>query len=78
MACLSCGGAEHFTLQEMSQEPKSACSMTKETMNKCMYTAQGMFLCNKGDLKEEMGVAKNYWMVEEENAKNSFGLFTQK
>ncbi len=77
MSCHSCGGFEHFTMQEMSQQPKTSC-MSKETMNKCMYTAQGMFLCNTPDLKEELGVAKNYWMVEEENAKNSFGLFTQK
>ena len=77
MSCQSCGSApsgfEHFTMQEMP----SSC-VSKESMNKCMYTAQGMFMCNKQDLKEELGVAKNYWMVEEENAKNSFGIVTHK
>jgi hypothetical protein len=79
MSCHSCGGFEHFTTQEMSQMPeiKPAC-MSKESMNQCLYTAQGMFLCNKPDLKEELGVAKNYWMVEDESTKNNFGLFMQK
>jgi hypothetical protein len=68
MSCQTCGGFEHFTAQEMV--PPSSC-VSKESMNKCMYTAQGMFMCNKQDLKEELGVAKNYWM--QDNSKNTFG-----
>lgn len=76
MSCQSCGasapsGFEHFTLQEM---PVTSC-VSKEQANKCMYTAQGMFMCNKENLKEELGVAKNYWMVEEESSKHNFGPF---
>ncbi len=79
MSCHSCGGFEHFTttMQEMPQQPKSSC-MNKETMNKCIYTAQGMFLCDAPVLNKELGVAKNYWMVEDEKAKTNFGLFMQR
>lgn len=71
MACHSCGGVEFFTQapdfqakQEMPV-PKAPGCPAKEIMNSCLYTAQGVFICNKDSEQSSKGVAKNIDMAQE-------------
>lgn len=70
MACHSCGGFEHFTQQEPTNplvgktETKSSCP-TKEVMSKCMYSAQGVFVCSVDSENNSKGVANNLDMMME-------------
>ncbi len=81
MACTSCGAGgpgffEHFTDAEapvgnpfqiggnMPQKVPSACP-AKDMMNNCIYTTQGMFVCNVENKNEERGVAQNDAMMRE-------------
>lgn len=71
MACHSCGGFEHYTepvlqnakLSLNNKPSKNSSCPTKEMMNNCMYTAQGVFICNKDDGASN-GVAKNVDMMD--------------
>lgn len=69
MACHSCGiGFEHFTdspspLIGQEQGKKASCP-TKEMMSKCMYSAQGVFVCSLDD-PSVRSVADNTFMVRE-------------
>ena len=70
MNCHSCGGFEHFTQeQEIEDEKKSYGCDSKETSSKCLYTAQGVFMCirnNKADLNtKDMGIVDNESMIME-------------
>ena len=65
MACTSCGGVEFFTQgpnyqtrQEMSTPAAPACP-AKDMMSSCLYTAQGVFICNKESEQSTKGVANN-------------------
>lgn len=65
MACTSCGGVEFFTQdpkyqtkQEMYTPSAPACP-AKDMMSSCLYTAQGVFICNKGSEQSAKGVANN-------------------
>lgn len=69
MACHSCSGFEHFTNNEehessVYQETPKKCSV-KEGASKCLYTAQGVFLCVRED-KPDMFV-KNTGIVDNES-----------
>jgi hypothetical protein len=70
MACHSCGGFEHFTQQDSMNplvgktETKNSCP-TKETMSKCMYSAQGVFVCSVDAENNSKGVANNLDMMME-------------
>jgi hypothetical protein len=78
MSCTSCGGFEFFTQnpnyqtkQEMSV-PKTPSCPTKDMMSSCLYTAQGVFICNKENEQSVKGVANNVDMAREairDNAK---------
>ncbi len=70
--------AEHFTDAEvptqksnpfpvggnMPQKIPSACPV-KDMMNNCIYTTQGMFVCNTENKEEGRGVAQNDDMMRE-------------
>lgn len=75
------GFAEHFTDAEsqqtspqvsnpfqiggnMPQKVPSACP-AKNLMNNCIYTTQGMFVCNVENKEEGRGVAQNDDMMRE-------------
>lgn len=63
MACQMCNGFEHFVEQpQESKESKESCS--KDVTN-CMYTAQGMFVCNTKNDSKERDVAQNLEMLKE-------------
>lgn len=63
MACQMCNGFEHF-----SQDPPKKKSCVKDSTN-CMYTAQGMFVCNTPKEQEaaakDRDVAQNLEMMKE-------------
>lgn len=86
MACHSCGGAEFFTQSspdfQTKQEmpvPKAPGCPSKEMMSSCLYTAQGVFICNKASEQSSKGVAKNVDMAQESvrtgNKFNNAGLW---
>lgn len=73
MACTSCGvgptpGMEHYTdsPQQLTQKKDSSCP-AKKMMNSCLYTAQGMFVCDvdvQGESKT-WGMPQNMNMMSE-------------
>ena len=78
MECHSCGGFEHFTQQEQEQEQERGTSTAcagKSTTNKCLYTAQGVFMCIRDDKPDinvkNMGIVDNESMLLEPQRDNS-------
>jgi len=78
MACHACGGTYEFFSQRQDPTyevsaplkfPKAPACPAKDMMSSCMYTSQGIFICNKGNVKEEgvnkYNVANNYDMSRE-------------
>lgn len=77
MACTSCGvgqtfGMEHYTdapnapMQQLSTKKDSSCP-AKKMMNNCLYTAQGMYVCDvdiQGESKT-WGMSQNMDMMGE-------------
>ena len=67
MSCLSCSGFEHFT-QGPPPTQEGGCQ-GKSSTNTCLYTAQGVFMCMKGDKPDinvkSMGVVDNESMMLE-------------
>jgi len=78
MACTACGGIEFFTqdpsfqTKQQTPVPKAPACPAKDMMSSCLYTAQGVFICNKESEQSSKGVANNVDMAREavrDNAK---------
>lgn len=68
MSCTSCGGAPTFMAEHFTEETqdKGNCP-AKKMMNNCLYTTQGMFVCDvdpNGE-KKVWGTSQNMDMMGE-------------
>ena len=76
MACHSCGvGFEHFTQSESVTGGLGSACAGKSSANKCLYTAQGVFMCMKDDKPDinvkSMGIVDNESMMMEVHREKS-------
>lgn len=68
LSCGFIGGMEGFTNSEyapvLSESSEKSQCPAKDMMGSCLYTTQGLFICNKKE-NEVSGVAKNQEMFKE-------------